>query len=149
MIAQPKVALGQTLLPFPQFTSITETESVGHSQYNALDVKLQKNFRRGLTALIAYTWSSNRDNLYGSPVAGLNTLNPNPATAGPQDNYDTNAEYSRATNDIPNRFTAAVSYDLPMGRGRTFLESANWLVNGVIDGWTTHVLTARDPVLYQ
>jgi trimeric autotransporter adhesin len=141
VIAQPKVALGQTLLPFPQFTSITETESVGHSQYNALDVKLQKNFRRGLTTLIAYTWSSNWDNLYGSPVAGLNTLNPNPATAGPQDNYNTNAEYSRATNDIPNRFTAAVSYDLPVGRGRAFLESANWLVDAVVGGWTINDTT--------
>ena len=135
VIAQPKVALGQTLLPFPQFTSITETESVGHSQYNALDVKLQKSFRQGLTALIAYTWSSNWDNLYGSPVAGLNTLNPNPATAGPQNNYNTNAEYSRATNDIPNRFTAAFSYELPVGRGRAFLGSVNWLVNAVVGGW--------------
>jgi hypothetical protein len=74
-------------------------------------------------------------------VAGLNTLNPNPATAGPQDNHDTNAEYARATNDIPNRFTAAVSYDIPVGRGRAFLGSANWLVNGVVGGWAINDTT--------
>jgi hypothetical protein len=137
IIAQPTVAKGQTLLPFPQFQAVTVTESVGRSQYNALDVKLQKSFRRGLTVLIAYTWSSNWDNLYGSPVAGLNTLNPNPNSSapGPQDNYNTNAEYSRATNDMPNRLTAAVSYDLPIGRGRTILGGANRWVNPLIGGW--------------
>jgi hypothetical protein len=50
IIAQPTVALGQTLLPFPQFQAVTVTENIGHSQYNALDVKLQKGFRKGLTA---------------------------------------------------------------------------------------------------
>jgi trimeric autotransporter adhesin len=135
IIAQRTVAKGQTLLPFPQFTSVTQTESIGHSQYNALDVKLQKSFRRGLTTLIAYTWSSNWDNLYGSPVAGLNTLNPNPSTAGPQDIYNLKAEYSRATNDMPNRFTAAISYELPFGRGKTFFSGANSLVNTFIGGW--------------
>ncbi len=71
VIAQKTVALAQTLLPFPQFTSVTEAQSNGHSLYNAFDVKLQKRFTHGLAALLAYTWSSNWDNLYGSPVAGL------------------------------------------------------------------------------
>lgn len=53
IIAQKTVPLGQTLLPFPQFGAITQTESVGHSQYNAFDVKVQKRFSHGLTALIA------------------------------------------------------------------------------------------------
>jgi len=141
IIAQKTVPLGQTLLPFPQFGSITETESVGHSQYNALDVKVQKRFNHGLTALIAYTWSSNWDNLWGSPVAGLNTLNPNPTTAGPQDDYNPNGEYSRATNDIPNRFTAAANYELPIGRGKLLLGDANRLVDAVVGGWKINDVT--------
>jgi trimeric autotransporter adhesin len=141
VIAQSTVPLGQTLLPFPQFGSITETLSNGHSLYNALDVKLQEQFSHGLTALIAYTWSSNWDNLWGSPVAGLNTLNPNPTTAGPQDNYNPEGEYSRATNDIPNRFTAAVMYDLPFGRGKSVLGNVNRFVDGVIGGWTVNDVT--------
>jgi hypothetical protein len=137
VIGQPTVPLGQTLLPFPQFTSITVTESAGYSLYNSLGLKLQKNFRRGLTALIAYTWSSNWDNLYGSPVAGLNTLNPNPNSSapGPQDNYNLKGEYSRSTNDMPNRFTAAISYDLPIGRGKALFGSANRFVDLAIGGW--------------
>jgi hypothetical protein len=141
IIAQQKVALGQTLLPFPQFGSITETKSVGHSLYNALDLKLQKRFSHGLTALLAYTWSSNWDNLWGSPVSGLNTLNPNPSPAGPQNNTNPNAEYSRATNDIPNRFSAAVTYELPVGRGKRFLENANHIVDAVVGGWSINDVT--------
>jgi len=141
IIAQKTVPLGQTLLPFPQFGSITETKSVGHSQYNALDIKVQKRFSHGLTALIAYTWSSNWDNLWGSPVAGLNTLNPNPSTAGPQDNYHPNAEYSRATNDIPNRFTAAVNYELPVGRGKFFLGDTNRFLDAAVGGWKINDVT--------
>jgi hypothetical protein len=139
VIAKKTVALAQTLLPYPQFTSISEPQSTGHSLYNALDVKLQKRFSDGLTAVLAYTWSSNWDNLYGSPVSGLNTLNPN--AAAPQDNYNPKGEYSRATNDIPNRFTAAVTYELPVGRGKRFLGGINRGVDAAIGGWKINDVT--------
>lgn len=139
VIAKKTVALAQTLLPYPQFTSISESQSTGYSRYNALDVKLQKRFSHGLTAVLAYTWSSNWDNLYGSPVSGLNTLNPN--AAAPQDNYNQKGEYSRATNDIPNRFTAAVNYELPVGRGKRILGNANRIVDAAIGGWKINDVT--------
>jgi hypothetical protein len=138
-IAQKTVALGQTLLPFPQFSSITETKSVGHSQYNALDLKVQKRFSHGLTALVAYTWASNWDNLYGSPVSGLNQTNPN--AAAPQDNYNPNGEYSRSTNDTPNRLTFAITYELPVGRGKPILGDANHIVDAVVGGWKINDVT--------
>jgi hypothetical protein len=142
-IAQKKVPLGQTLLPFPQFSSITETKSVGHSQYNALDVKVQKRFNHGLTALVTYTWASNWDNLWGSPVSGLNQTNPNAASpnAAPQDNYNPNGEYSRATNDTPNRLTFAVTYELPVGRGKPILGNANRLLDAIVGGWKINDVT--------
>jgi hypothetical protein len=139
VVAQKKVALAQTLLPFPQFGSISVNESVGHSRYNAFDVKVQKRFSHGLTALVAYTWASNWDNLYGAQVAGLNQTNPNPAT--PQDNYNPEGEYSRATNDTPNRLTFAVSYELPVGRGKPFLGHANRIFDAVVGGWKINDVT--------
>jgi hypothetical protein len=139
VIAKTSVALAQTLLPYPQFTSVTESQSVGHSLYNALDVKLQKRFSRGLSAVLAYTWSSNWDNLYGSPVSGLETLNPN--AAAPQDSENPKGEYSRAVNDIPNRFSGAVTYELPVGRGKRFLGNANRTVDTAIGGWKINDVT--------
>ena len=139
VIAKKTVALAQTLLPYPQFTSITEAQSTGYTYYNALDVKLQKRFSHGLSTVIAYTWSSNWDNLYGSPVSGLETLNPN--AAAPQDNENPKGEYARAVNDIPNRFSAAVTYEIPVGKGKHILGDANRVVDAVIGGWKINDIT--------
>lgn len=125
----------QSLRPFPQFTSITDSVSVGVSDYNAMDVKVQKRFRQGLTVLTAFTWASNWDNLWGT----TSTLNPyyssNNNSTGPQDIYNLSSEYSRSINDIPKRWTMAVTYDLPFGRGKTFLSNANRWVDLAVGGW--------------
>ena len=89
--------------------------------------------------MLAYTWSSNWDNLYGSPVSGLETLNPN--AAAPQDSENPKGEYSRAVNDIPNRFSGAVTYELPVGRGKRFLGNANRTVDTAIGGWKINDVT--------
>jgi hypothetical protein len=125
-----KIKTYQTLLPFPQFLGITDAVSDGRSDYNALDIKLQKMMSRGLTILAGYTWSSNWDSIWG---AG-STLNP--GNNGPADVYNLHNEYSRAINDLPNRFTISGTYDLPFGRGKQFLSGANRLVDLAIGGWT-------------
>ncbi len=125
----------QLLRPFPAFTTISDLVSEGKSEYNALDVKVQKRFDRGLTVLAAYTWSSNWDNQWG---AG-STLNP--GNNGPQDIYNLAPEYARAINDIPQRFTVATTYELPFGRGKTFLGGANKLVDLAVGGWRFNDIT--------
>ena len=132
------VALYQTLLPFPQFQGITDSVSVGRSDYNALDVKVQKRFSRGVTLLTGYTWSSNWDNIWGA-YGSSNTLNP--GNNGPQDIYNLSSEYARATNDIPNRFTISGTYELPFGRGKQFLSSVNRWVDLAVGGWRFNDVT--------
>lgn len=117
------------LKPFAQFTTITDATSVGRSDYNALDIKVQKRFAKGLTLLTAYTWSSNWDNQWGAS----STLNS--GNNGPQDIYDLSKEYSRAINDIPNRFTLSGTYELPFGRGKQFLSGVNTWVDLLVGGW--------------
>jgi len=142
IIANKKVALAQTLLPFPQFSSVTVAESTGHSNYNALDVKLQERFNYGLTVLIAYTWSSNWNNFNNTPVTGSTAaISLNPTAAGPQDNYSQTGEYARAVTNMPNRFTAAVTYELPVGHGKKYLGNSNRLVDAVIGGWKVDDVT--------
>jgi hypothetical protein len=125
----------QSLRPFPQFTSVTDSVSVGVSNYNAMDIKVQKRFRQGLTLLTSFTWASNWDNIWGS----TSTLNPyysgNNNSNGPQDLYNLSSEYSRSINDIPKRWTVAGTYDLPFGRGKTFLSNANRWVDLAVGGW--------------
>ncbi|MCU1320569.1 MAG: hypothetical protein JWM43_218 [Acidobacteriaceae bacterium] len=134
LVAQANLPPAQLLLPFPQFSSITMSQSNGYSRYNSLAVKVQRSFNNGLTLLATYTWSSNWDNIYSSVSVPATSNNLN-ATSGPQDNTNPKAEYARASNDIPNRFTAAISYDFPFGRGRAYLSSVNRLVDAFIGGW--------------
>ncbi len=121
-------SLAQLQLPYPQFTSVTVAQGSGFSRYNALAVKVQKRVTNGLTVLTTYTWSANWDNLWG---AGSQVY----STYGPQDAFNPNAERSRALNNVPNRFTAAFSYDLPFGRGKMFLGRSAWYVNELVGGW--------------
>ena len=128
-IGSSTVSAYQLLRPFPAFTTITDAVSVGRSDFNALDVKVQKRFARGITVLTAYSWTSNWDNMWGAS----STLNP--GNNGPQDIYNLSSEYSRAINNIPNRFTLATTYELPFGRGKTFLGGANKWVDMLVGGW--------------
>jgi hypothetical protein len=126
------VSTYQTLLPFPQYQGITDSLSIGRSDYDALDVKVQKQMSHGLTVLVGYTWSSNWDNIWGA-YGSSNTLNP--GNNGPQDIYDISKEYARATNDIPNRFTVAGTYELPFGHNKQFLGTANRWLDLAVGGW--------------
>ena len=126
--ANSSISLAQSLLPYPQFTSVTLSQSNGYSNYNSLAVKVQKRLATGLTVLGTYTWASNWDNLWS---AGSQVF----STYGPQDIYNPKAEYSRALSSVPNRYTAAISYDLPVGRGKAFLGNAPWYVNELVGGW--------------
>ena len=128
-LGKATVSQYQLLLPFPAFTTITDSVSNGKSNYNALDIKAQKQMSHGLTLLTAFTWSSNWDNLWGAS----STLNP--GNNGPQDIYNLKSEYSRSINDLPKRWTLAVTYDLPFGHGKKFLGGANRLLDLAIGGW--------------
>jgi hypothetical protein len=54
----------------------------------------------------------------------------------PQNPYNTDAEYSRANVDTPWNWASAVTYELPFGRGKKLLGSANRAVDYVVGGWS-------------
>jgi hypothetical protein len=128
VVASATIPQGQLLLPFPQFQQVFELESTGYSNYNSLVVKAEKRMAKGLTVLATYTWSANWDNIFstGSQIY---------STFGPQDGNNPRAEYARSINSIPNRYTAAITYDLPFGRGKKFLGGSNRIVDALVGGW--------------
>lgn len=129
VISNAAIQKAQLLVPYPQFSGVTLVDSNGKSRYNGLDIKVQKQLGWGLTVLATYTWSSNWDNLYGS----TSTLNA--STAGMQDNYNLTGEYARSINDMPNRFTAAISYAVPVGRGQRYFSGMNRWLDYAVGGW--------------
>jgi hypothetical protein len=134
-LAAATVTQAQLLLPYPQFGAISVTGSdQNHARYHSIYVKVQKRLMGGLNLLASYTWSRNMD----ASNAASNTFDGQPSTS--QDNYNRAAEYSLATISTPSRFTTAINYQLPFGKGRTFL-SRNRVLDLLVGGWSMNAQT--------
>ncbi len=123
-VTQP---LYQALRPYPQYQDIVEDATNGTSStYNALILKAQKRFSSGLSFLANYTISKYITDSQWAPGAyGSFPTIPN------------NRKLDKGVYrfDIPQRLVLSYSYDLPFGKGKTFLKT-NAFVNAVVGGWT-------------
>jgi hypothetical protein len=116
----------QPFRPYPQFNSITASYWDGWSNYNALQLQAVKRVSAGLLFTLNYSYSKTMD----TGTGGGNTS----AVDTYQRSYDTAANYGRSLLDMTQLFNGLVSYDLPFGRGRQFLNQNN-LANYLIGGW--------------
>ncbi len=95
--------------PRRQFPGLSEGYRVQHianSNYNALQIKLEKMYSKGLALLASYTLSKSIDfssSDYGSGVQDMNNLAAERAVSG---------------FDYPQRLSLGYTYELPFGRGR-------------------------------
>jgi hypothetical protein len=101
----------------------------GMGNYNALGIKLDKRFSKGLTLLSAYTWSHNIDDITNS---GLSTGN-NGRASFPADQLK--GQRGNSDWNIADRWITAFRYELPFGRGQLLGSGVNRLTNAVIGGW--------------
>ena len=126
--------VGQALEPFPQMGYLNNDsylQNRGQSTYDALEVKLARNFRNGLKLLMSYTWSKT--------LTDADSVQPYYATVlgqgGTQNPFDLKAEKVVSTQDVPQNFVVSYLYDLPIGKGKKFLGNANKLVNTLVGGY--------------
>jgi trimeric autotransporter adhesin len=87
---------------------------------------------QGISVLASYTWSRSKDNVAGLNTAGSSNI---AAVTGPQNVYNLNGEWSLSTQDVPNRFTMAATYELPFGKGKKFLNGGR-VLDHVVGGWS-------------
>lgn len=104
-LATPTITLQQSLLPFPQYTSLNGGWWYpGVSSYNAFTLKVEKRFSQGFSILLSYANSKLLDaSALTSTVTGGNS------STGILNVYNLlEGEYSKAVQDIPQRlvFTA-------------------------------------------
>jgi hypothetical protein len=128
----------QLLLPYPEYTSVALANAdTGSSRYYGFFFRAQRRFSQGLTILASYTWSRSEDNLLGVNTAGASNI---ASVSGAQNAYNLNGEWSLSTQDAPNRFTTAITYELPFGKGKPFLASNN-VLNWIVGGWTANAVS--------
>jgi hypothetical protein len=125
----------QTLLPYPEFGTVTITSpSTGRATYYSGYAKVQKRLGFGLNFLNTITWSQNENNSNSQSVTYM------PGSSGVQDYYNYSAEWGLAAIDTPWRWTTAINYKLPFGKGERFLHSSR-LLDLAVGGWAINVQT--------
>ncbi len=126
----------QSLRPFPQFNAVNLNNlDYNTSRYDSLVVKAQKRFSHGLSFVTTWTWSKMLDAGFAGPGNNLNT------SGGYQDAYNLDSEYSLSIVHTPHRFTSGFTYELPFGKGRSFL-SSNRALDLVAGGWSINAITS-------
>jgi len=117
---QPTVTLSQLLVRYPQYGSLVAMgQCCAPERYNSFELKAQKVFSKGYNFLLTYVYIRER--------SAWNTL----------------TDYSEYANDFiwqnsnqpRHRFNAAGTYQLPFGKGRTYLSGINRAGDALVGGW--------------
>jgi hypothetical protein len=106
---------------FPNLGSVQRAEPMGTSNYNSLQVRVEKRYSNGLAFLTSYTFGKGLEN--ATQVA-----------AGPfprfQNHRDLSKERARTPNDSRHRLVYSFTWDLPLGKQKKWAGS----------GWSAAVL---------
>jgi hypothetical protein len=114
------------------------TQSTGIANYNGLEVKFERHFSSGLLTLLSYTWSRSMDNSSGFFAAE----NGSGGGSVVQNYFTPNLNYGVSGYNVPQLLTWSTVYDLPVGRGKRFLN--NGPLSWVLGNWgMNYVFIAR------
>ncbi len=117
---QRTVSNSSLMKPYPQYGSINVTEGQpgGNMHYQSIQFKAQKNFSRGYSMLWGYNYHWQEDQRF----------------------YDNIATYLQQYTWIPtdaskHRMTFAATWELPFGKGRTYMSTASPFMEALLGGW--------------
>ena len=119
--------------PFPRYPNINYTDNGARHDYHAVTIEAERRFARGMFFQLAYTAA--RD--LGDDV-DVAIENP----------FDLRRERGRDLTTPNHRFTSAVMYELPFGRGKTWMTSAPRVVDLALGGWQVSVVSYVQSGLY-
>jgi hypothetical protein len=113
------LAQSSLLVKYPEYSSVSLSSPMGRGIYYSFYGKIQRRFSYGLTLLATYDWSRNMS--LGSPQNWYAPIVPQ--------------GWTRSSNDQPNSYSMAFTYQLPFGRGKTFLHE-NKFLDLAVGGWS-------------
>jgi hypothetical protein len=130
--------INQLLRPFPQYGNFNQEDNsftpdrTGNSTYNAMQLQVNKRVSQGLTFLVSYTVSKNITDAdsAGPGVSGFIGTN---SFIG-ENSYNRKAEKAVSQLDTPQSLVASFFYELPLGRGKRYLNEGG-VKDRVVSGW--------------
>ena len=140
-------AVIDALKPMPWVTSnLRYTQSIATSNYNALEVKVQRRFVNGLQSLLAYTWGKSIDTSSGF----FNVENGDGGSSAVQNYFDMRSARAVSGYDITHFLSWATLYELPFGHGKKWVQSGplswiigNWQANAILQARTAQPYTVQ------
>lgn len=125
-LSTPTITMQQSLLPFPQFTSVSTSYFYpGASFYNAFTLKVEKRFSQGFSVLLSYANSKLLDG-----AAATSTVTGGNSSTGILNYYNLlEGEYSKAVQDIPQRLVLTGLWTEP------FFKQGSRLERLALGGW--------------
>jgi hypothetical protein len=116
------LARRRLLVQYPQFQDLIVTEYNGSNDYRSLQLQATKRLSRGLSLNASYT--------YAREYEKTRRLNP----------QDEELTEMISTFSRPHRFTFSSIYELPFGRGRSYFNEWNPVVDAIFGGWQFNVV---------
>lgn len=111
-------------------------ENRAAASYNSLQLRVEKRLSGGLVAINSYTWSHSIDETAGDFGAIAEARG---ESGGPENPFCGRCEKGNSGFDYRHRWTSAVVYDLPFGRGKRFL-NAGGVSDYILGGWQTNFI---------
>ena len=134
----------QGLRPYPQFGNIFGSTNNALSNYNSLQASAKLRATHGLSFDFNYAWSHFLSEFessgWGSRAGAKNY----------QRSFDPSANYANSNFDVRNALKGSAIYQLPFGKGRSFVNN-NTLLDAIIGGWQTSGYNCRSerPAVYR
>jgi hypothetical protein len=129
----PTVTLGSLLVPYPQYSSVSQRNTDGRKMKSQMvELRLQQRFRKGLSFLAAYAYSNDKKQEWFDDLAQYKTV-----TSNGKDGWEwrPTAESVALGANPRHRMTSALTWQVPVGRGRAFLADMPTLLDAAIGGW--------------
>lgn len=132
----PTVA--QALRPYPQYCSnlYGANEKAGSSTYHSFQAKVERRFSSGLFLLVSYTNSKLLTNASDNTQSDIQLWSGAQGQISP---YERWRGKSLSTEDVPQVFSLALTYDLPFGKGKRWLNN-NRISNAILGNWQVNTV---------
>ncbi len=115
---QKTVSIYSLLTPYPQYSALNFLDNTGTEHYKALQIKLQRPFANGFNVLVAYNYHREASSQY------FNDL----------DQY-ANKKTDRTSADPRQGLSIASVYELPLGKGRSYMAHLPRAADALLGGW--------------
>lgn len=107
---------------YPGISSVNLRDDIGESQYDALQIQLERRFSKGWQYIASYTFSKTKDNgegAFDNTAGGINYIQ----------------QYTTSRLDYPHVLSFATNYEIPFGRGRLYGSDMSRALDLLIGGW--------------